>query len=205
MCPTRVLYRYTADQVHSQAPLRPPHQPNKPKYHSGIIKYRDLESFNQTFFEEINAIYLGRVSYVDWILGQLVQGIDASPMANRTSLFVSSDHGDFAGDYHLVEKWPGGMDDILTRVPMIARIPGGKPGQVIPEPINTFDMMETIVDMAGVNATHIRFAKSFLPQLMGEAGDRNRTVYSEGGFLYHREIEPFDPDQEATYKNEHNL
>ena len=88
---------------------------------------------------------------------------------------------------------------------VIVRIPGGKAGQVIEQPINSFDMMETIADMANVNVSHIRFAKSFLAQLHGSPGDSNRTVYSEGGFLYHREIEPFDPFQADTYKDPHNL
>ena len=116
-------------------------------------------------------------------------------------MFVSSDHGDFAGDFHLVEKWPGGMDDILTRVPMIVRIPGGTKGHVVKEPINSFDMMATILEMANINVTHVHFAQSFVKQLHGASGDPNRTVYSEGGYLYHREIEPFDPEQSAAYSN----
>ena len=126
-------------------------------------------------------------------------------MTNNTAVFVSSDHGDFAGDFHLVEKWPGGMDDILTRVPVIARIPGGTPNHVVQEPINTFDIMATMADMAGVNVTHINFAKSFLPQLKGAPGNASRTVYSEGGYFYHREFEPYDPAQEGIYKNTQNL
>ena len=64
---TAYISRYSADQVAKLAPLRPPHVANKPKYHDGIIKYRNLESLNQTFFNKINAIYLGQVSYVDWV------------------------------------------------------------------------------------------------------------------------------------------
>ena len=60
------LCRYSPDQVAKEAPLRPPNVPNKPKYHDGIIKYRQLETVNQSIFNKINAIYLGRVSYVDW-------------------------------------------------------------------------------------------------------------------------------------------
>ena len=188
--------KYSAQQVHEKSPLRLPNLPNKPKYHTGIIKYRNLTSFNQTFFDQINAIYLGRVSYVDWVFGRLVNGIDASPFANNTAIFMSSDHGDFAGDFNLVEKWPGGVDDILTRVPMIVRIPGGAKGHVVKEPINSFDMMATILAMANVEAKHVHFARSFVDQLHGAGGNSSRTVYSEGGFLYHNEIEPNDPKQQ---------
>ncbi|XP_065836340.1 uncharacterized sulfatase YidJ-like [Oscarella lobularis] len=196
---------YSAEDVHTKAPLRPAHVKNKPKYHEGIIKYRNLTSFNDTFFETINAVYLGLVSWVDWAFGQLLKSIDGTPLENNTAVFVSSDHGDFAGDFHLVEKWPGGMDDILTRVPMIVRIPGGTKGNVVEEPINSFDMMATILEMANINVTHVHFAQSFLKQLHGAPGNPNRTVYSEGGYLYHREIEPFDPEQSGSYDNPKGL
>ena len=83
------------------------------------------------------------------MFGELVKGIDALPdIAKNTAIFVTSDHGDFSGDYHLVEKWPGGMDDILTRVPLIGRIPGGVKGHVVEAPVNVFDLFYTLTVMA---------------------------------------------------------
>jgi len=60
-----------------------------------------------------------------------MDGLDALPeLKANTAVFYSSDHGDFSGDYNMIEKWPGGADDILTRVPLYARIPGGASGFV---------------------------------------------------------------------------
>ena len=42
-------------------------------------------------------------------------------------MIAGSDHGDYAGDYGLVEKWPSGLESCLTHVPLIARMPGGAP------------------------------------------------------------------------------
>ena len=56
----------------------------------------------------LQAVYLGMISYTDWIFGQLLEGlalIEGGAMAARTAVFFSSDHGDFGGDYGLVEKW----------------------------------------------------------------------------------------------------
>ena len=44
-------------------------------------------------------------------------------------------HGDFAGDYGLVEKWPSALDDVLTRVPLLIRAPGNGAGHVVREPV----------------------------------------------------------------------
>ena len=131
----------------------------------GIIAFRNLSGLPDDVFYDINAVYLGRISYTDWIFGQLLDGIDdagvtlhtdvwlaeltRAGMTDRTAVFMSSDHGDFAGDSHLVEKarvdrttlgalthahvqWPGGLDDMLTHVPLMARIPGVCPTRPLP-------------------------------------------------------------------------
>ena len=38
----------------------------------------------------------------------------------------------------MIEKWPGGADDVLTRVPLFARIPGGAAGAVVRAPVSLF-------------------------------------------------------------------
>ena len=45
-----------------------------------------------------------RIPPVDWLFGQVVDALDALPLANRTGVFFSSDHGDFQGNYHLVSR-----------------------------------------------------------------------------------------------------
>src|SRR5207244_13265604 len=96
----------------------------------------------------------GQVSYSDWLLGELVEALDRTGHWRDTALMVCSDHGDYAGDYGLVEKWPSGLEDCLTHVPLIARIPGGTPGHVSPELSELFDVMPTSLDLPGTKATH---------------------------------------------------
>ena len=95
--------------------------------------------------------------------------------------------GDFGGDYGLVEKWPGSMADVLTRVPLFARIPGGARGHVSKAPVQTADILETMLDLAQINASWVRFASTLAPQLRGGEGDLSRFVYSEGGFYFPNE------------------
>ena len=49
--------------------------------------------------------------------------LEESGLSASTNVAVWSDHGDYAGDYGLVEKWPSGLEDVLTRVPLIIRAP----------------------------------------------------------------------------------
>lgn len=183
--------KWSVDVVKQNIELRPPFNPNKPAYHSkdkGIPFYRNLTTLNDDFFYQIQASYLGMISYSDWIFGELLKGIEEAGLENNTAIFFSSDHGDFGGDYHMVEKWPGGADDILTRVPLYARVPGGAAGFVGRAPVSLMDVPHTICELAGINVTSggkygINFAESLLPQLLhGQEGDLSRVVYSEGGF-----------------------
>jgi len=61
----------------------------------------------------------------------------------RHGVLLCSDHGDYTGDYGLVEKWPSGLEDCLTHVPLIARVPGGARGHVVRELIELYDLMPT--------------------------------------------------------------
>ena len=71
----------------------------------------------------------------------LLAAVDEAKLADSTTITVFADHGDYAGDYGLVEKWPSGLEDVLTRVPLIIRTPGGTPGHVVAEPVQLFDIV----------------------------------------------------------------
>eukprot|EP01113_Clastostelium_recurvatum_P038107 TRINITY_DN5653_c0_g1_i1.p1 TRINITY_DN5653_c0_g1~~TRINITY_DN5653_c0_g1_i1.p1 ORF type:complete len:349 (+),score=60.44 TRINITY_DN5653_c0_g1_i1:37-1047(+) len=105
--------------------LRPSDLPNKPDYHALIRKYRRLDQLsnatNAAVMQKIQAVYLGLISFEDFLFGKLLQTLQETGYENNTTVFVMSDHGDYAGDYGLVEKWPSGLEDVLTRVPMLIR------------------------------------------------------------------------------------
>ena len=107
-----------------------------------------------------------------------------------TSFFMNSDHGDFAGDYHLPEKYPGSLDGLLVNIPLLARIDGTQvKNKRIKAPTQGFDVFETILDIANVSVEFNRFAISLRDQVIdGKEGDTNRYVFSEGGFYYHNEL-----------------
>lgn len=135
----------------------------------------------------------------------------AGAVGARTALVFSSDHGDYAGDYHAVEKYPCALDDVLTRVPLIVRVPGGARGVRVAAPVQTLDLFATLLELAGVNAsardrTH---SVSLLPAVMGAvpAGWAPRPyASSEGGYAPGTaEMEPLDPAQASTYADPKNL
>jgi choline-sulfatase len=59
-------------------------------------------------FRQVRATYYGQVSYTDWLLGELLDALDRTGRDKDTAVFVGSDHGDYAGDYGLVENGTAG-------------------------------------------------------------------------------------------------
>ncbi|MHB1317119.1 MAG: sulfatase-like hydrolase/transferase [Anaerolineae bacterium] len=187
-------------------PMRPAGLTDKPDFHSLIRQYRHLDRVGDDIFRQVQAIYLGMNSYVDWMLGELLQCLDETGLAENTTLIIASDHGDWAGDYGLVEKWPSAMDDTLTRVPLLFRVPGTTAGHAVAEPIELFDIMPTVLELAGIKARHTHMARSLVPQLHGAAGDPERAVFCEGGY------DPHEPhcfegrsDSDALFREATNL
>lgn len=162
--------------------LAKPDLPNKPSYMAGMRRYYGLDKLSEDTFRKIRAVYYGMVSYSDWVLGELMEAIDATGHANDTALFLLSDHGDYAGDYGLVEKWTGGLEDCLTHVPLIARIPGGVHGHTCEDMVELFDVMQTCLDLAQVEAKHTHFSRSLCPQAQGHSGDAHRASFTEAGY-----------------------
>lgn len=184
---------YDPDEI---PPLLQSEIENKPAFHKWIREYRRLDEMDNCEIRKIMAVYLGMVSYVDHMFGMLLDAMDETGLWNNTSLFFFSDHGDWAGDFNLVEKWPSGLDDCLTRVPMIVYTPGCKAGHVVEEPIECFDIMPTTLELAGIEAEHSHHARSMIPQLNGASGDENRAVFAEGGYNQPHDQQCFEGNPE---------
>lgn len=139
-------------------------------------------------------------------MGQLLQTLAETGLDDNTTVFVFSDHGDYAGDYGLVEKWPSAVEDVITRVPLVVRTPGGVAGHVVQEPVELFDIMATTLELAEVPAQHTHFARSFAAQLGGATGDPERAVFTEGGYARH-EPHNFEgrADRDEFARNERHI
>lgn len=183
-CPYDYYNRYDPEMV-SQDLIHPSKGKKRPEFEAQIRSYRQLDQLPQSVFEKIHAVYLGSNAYVDFLLGKVDEALHANHLENRTTLILSSDHGDWHGNRGLVEKWPSAMDDDIVRVPLIVRDPDCQRGHVVAEQVELFDIMPTVLELAGIKAEHTHFAQSLCPQLAGEKGNPDRLAYCEGGYDAH--------------------
>ncbi|HUN71974.1 MAG TPA: sulfatase-like hydrolase/transferase [Steroidobacteraceae bacterium] len=173
-------------------PLIPPGGARRPNFHGAIRAAYGLDRLSDESLRQVRAVYYGQVSYSDWLLGELMEGMQRAGRDKDTALIAFSDHGDYAGDYGLVEKWPSGLEDCLTHVPMIVRLPGGAPATVAPDMIEAFDIVATCLELAGTRACHTHFSRSLLPQAGGGGGDPARAAFTEAGYNTY-EPQAFEP------------
>jgi arylsulfatase A-like enzyme len=165
--------------------LRPADLKDKPLFHRLIRKTRGLDRISDDDFRKIAAVYYGMITYSDHLLGELLRALDETGLADDTCVLFLTDHGDWAGELGLVEKWPSAMDDTILRVPLVIRTPGGKAGHEVDTPVELFDIMPTILELAGLEAEHTHFARSLVEQLRGAPGDADRAAFAEGGYDPH--------------------
>ncbi len=170
---------YSPADIHG---LRPRDLPRQPNYIAAIRKAYGLDGLPEDTFRKVRALYYGMVSYSDWLMGELLEAIERTNHKRDTAVFLLSDHGDYAGDYGLVEKWPSGLEDVLTHVPLIASVPGGTQGNSSENMVELFDVMATCLDLADTQAHHTNFARSLMPQIHGGPGDPKRAAFAEGGY-----------------------
>lgn len=174
-------YEHAIDEEKIPA-LRPISNNGKPDFHQLIRDYRQLENLSEDYLKTIMKTYLGMTSMIDAMVGNLVDALERNGLSDDTAIIIFSDHGDWAGDYGLVEKWPSGLDDALTHVPFIIKVPGLEGGNRIKAPVEMFDLTATVLSLAGIEANHTHFAVNLTPQLNGAEGNLDRTVFAEGGY-----------------------
>lgn len=157
----------------------------KPNILKGIHDGQRLADWPEERWTELRATYYGMCARVDHQFGLVLDALRASGQYDDTAIFFFSDHGDFTGDYGLVEKTQNTFEDCLTRVPLIVKPPAGtavRP-RVSDALVELIDVSATIEDVTGITPSHSHFGRSLLPAIAGETDEHRDAVFCEGGRL----------------------
>lgn len=147
--------------------------------------YRDFafpNGVDEADCREIKAVYFGMVSRVDAQLGQILDRLADRGLEDETIVAAFSDHGDYAGDYGMVEKCPYAFEDCMLRVPLVFRVPGADPRQ-IDGLCEMNDLYPTLMDLAGLQSQHYQLGRSLVAAINGDADIDRDAVFAEGGRL----------------------
>jgi choline-sulfatase len=92
--------------------------------------------------------YFASISYVDDKIGEILDVLERTRMAENTAIVFVSDHGDMLGDRGLWFKM--NFLEGSARVPLMIAAPGWKPG-LVTDPVSTLDVCPTVSAMAGID------------------------------------------------------
>ena len=170
--------------LHDPADMPPPIPPadGKPRFMPELRSRAGLDQLEPGDWAEIAAIYAGMVSRLDDQFGRVVAAIERAGVADRTTTVFHTDHGEYLGDFGLVEKWPSGLDDCLLRNPLVIAAPGGVEGAASSALVEMLDLPVTLCELAGVDMGHAHFGRSLVPLLRDPTQAHRDAVFSEGGF-----------------------
>ncbi|HZG85414.1 sulfatase-like hydrolase/transferase [Paenibacillus sp.] len=158
----------------------------KPSILSGLRQLYNMQTWSEERWTELRATYYAMCARVDHQFGLIMEALKEKGIYDDTAIFVFSDHGDFTGDYGLVEKNQNTFEDCLTRVPFVVKPPadaGVKP-RVSEALVELVDLPATVHHYAGITADYSHFGRSLAPLIEGATDEHRDAVFCEGGRLH---------------------
>lgn len=151
----------------------------------GIYERQRLQSWTETRWNELRATYYGMCARVDDQLGMVLDALKQASIYDDTAVFFFSDHGDFTGDFGLVEKTQNTFQDCLTRVPFVVKPPAwiNVQPRVSDAMVELVDFPATVEEMTRIGPSHTHFGRSLLPVIAGDRDEHRDAVFCEGGRL----------------------
>ncbi|GAB7528668.1 sulfatase [Pseudomonas sp. 3A(2025)] len=161
--------------------VEPPRVASGPRagFYAELARRHGWDGLDESQWREIRAVYYGMISRLDSQVGRLLDGLGE---ADNTFVTFFADHGEYLGDFGLVEKWPAGVDECLVRTPLIVAGPGLAAGGYSEALVELIDVFPTLLALADVPVTHAQFGRSFAACLFDPAASHRDEAFSEGGF-----------------------
>jgi arylsulfatase A-like enzyme len=155
----------------------------KPMILEGIRKGQKTEDYGEEFWDNLRAVYYGMCARLDDQFRLLMEALKKEGQYDNSAVFLFSDHGDFTGDYSLVEKTQNTFEDCLTKVPFIIKPPIGTDivAGVNEELVELVDFPATVYDLLKLEVEYDHFGKSLLPIMAGDVKEIRNAAFCEGG------------------------
>ncbi|MEE4116837.1 MAG: sulfatase [Marinilabiliaceae bacterium] len=127
------------------------------------------------YARKLRHAYLACVSYIDALVGNIIDELKALDLYDNTVIVVWGDHGWQLGD-HLVWGKHTLFEDAL-RSTLIIRSPGQKP-VVSGSVVSTIDIYPTILELCNIDNNVVTDGESLLPHIQNTVSAENRYAFS---------------------------
>ncbi|MEU1227983.1 sulfatase-like hydrolase/transferase [Streptomyces sp. NPDC005828] len=175
------------DRAAVPIPAAPGDPSGEPGYMRAVRDRYGIGEVTPEQWREVVATYYGMVARLDDQLGRITRAVEAAGAAEDTVTLFFADHGEYLGDYGLIEKWPSAMHDCVTRDPLVISGGGFTGGQVSDAMVEMIDVLPTVLELAGIEAPHRHFGRSLTPLLRDPDAPHRTYAFTEGGFTVEEE------------------
>ena len=181
IAPKKYWDLYDADAIKPASPeSRETNAPAISLHNSGELRrYTDQQKkgpIPDADQRKVHHAYLACISYIDAQVGRVLAELETQRLAQDTIVVLWSDHG-----YHLGEKDLWGKTtnfELDTRVPLIIRVPGEKPG-VCDSPVELVDLYPTLVELSGLPEEQHLQGTSLAPSLRDVKAEVKTAAFSQ--------------------------
>jgi arylsulfatase A-like enzyme len=132
----------------------------------------------------VRALYDGEVRVFDDLVGEWIATLEELEVLEDTLVIILADHGEellergYVG--HCSCNLKGTLYDESIRIPLILRCPKLLPrGRVVDTQISQIDIMPTIFDLLGIEATDLMEGSSALPLIEGRSRTFREDCFAE--------------------------
>lgn len=163
-----------------------------------VPDYWRIPDSDDADFKRDLAGYYSQARWMDYMVGEVMDGLDSRGLSDNTLVVYVSDNG---------PNYPGVKATCYDRgigVPMMMRMPGKIPaGKVVDSLVSTIDIMPTCLDAVGVSVPKTAQGTSLLPLINGRTQTVHDAIYSE--ITYHVLYTPVRSIRTTEYKYINNL
>jgi choline-sulfatase len=124
--------------------------------------------------------YYANISYVDSLVGGLIEKLEATGMMDNTIIVFTADHGDFLGERGLWYKMS--YREPSAHVPLLVWSPKRYKPRRVSEPVSLADLLPTLADMGTGGRTYLARpvdGRSLVPLLEGAVENPNAETWGE--------------------------
>lgn len=108
----------------------------------------DYTEFTESQRKRVKAYYAALVTLIDNQIGRIIDVLRKKNQLENTVIILSSDHGDYVGDFSMVGKTQ--FFEPASHVPLIVKYPGVDGGREIGSTVSLTDIQATILAIAGI-------------------------------------------------------
>lgn len=141
--------------------------------------YDPPEPYKTRYSNRAWGLYDGEIAYVDFLIGKVLDNLREKEILEKTIIVIVGDHGESLGQ-HYENRHGFFIYDASISVPLIIQIPSSElGGKVVASPVETIDIIPTLLQILGSPVPLEVQGKSLIPLIMDENPEQERLAYSE--------------------------